>query len=452
MRDVDESYLIHAKNALFFSVNAFFASVALAVHAVLPFLFTVTGSSIITRLWEVMSLRVRFIFGKKNPRVAIIGFGASGMVTLYNLVKSEKTITAVDIFDKDFLSFGVAYNTNNMQHLLNVRASNMSAVDGDKNHFVQWLGDNGFSYSSSDFVPRAIYGLYLKDMVREAKAIALKRKISINFYHTEVKNITRKSDFFVIRGDVYSECYLCIGAALHGGEQNYWNMPKSDLKSYIQSRKTIHIIGAGLSAFDAVLEAITLGFEGNFVLYSRSGLMPHSHSDSKIVCDTPSVQSWTVRKFISACRNSQDWRSVLDSIRPVSQQIWQSISLAKKKSIISHGFRFWSIHRHRAAQKIHDIITSLIKDGIIVIDKNSPPLDAIDCTGFSLTNVTELEKSLIKSGIIGNDDLCMGIFPLCKNFYIIGAKNFGTLFETIAIPEIRFQARQTVSGSCIGAV
>ncbi|MEM5328651.1 DUF6356 family protein [Paraburkholderia sp. JHI2823] len=51
---VDETYLQHMKMSFSFSLPMLFASLALIVHALLPFLFVRTGSHVVTTLHERM--------------------------------------------------------------------------------------------------------------------------------------------------------------------------------------------------------------------------------------------------------------------------------------------------------------------------------------------------------------------------------------------------------------
>jgi hypothetical protein len=51
---VGESYGVHLRHASEFGIRMIAASLALAVHAVLPFLFTRTGSSIVASLHDDM--------------------------------------------------------------------------------------------------------------------------------------------------------------------------------------------------------------------------------------------------------------------------------------------------------------------------------------------------------------------------------------------------------------
>jgi hypothetical protein len=120
--------------------------------------------------------------------------------------------------------------------------------------------------------------LYLKDLVRQAKDIAVQKGVKINFFHLEIQNISQISQYFCLNNDIYYKCYLCIGVQFRGVKQNYWHLSKMYLKDYISGKQTIHILGAGLSSFDAIIELILLGFEGNFVLHSRRGQLPKVHN------------------------------------------------------------------------------------------------------------------------------------------------------------------------------
>lgn len=64
---------------------------------------------------------------------------------------------------------GVACSTVHPDHLLNVRAGNMSALPDDPNHFVRWLAARTGAEGRS-FAARADYGRYLTKLLRDAQA------------------------------------------------------------------------------------------------------------------------------------------------------------------------------------------------------------------------------------------------------------------------------------------
>jgi uncharacterized NAD(P)/FAD-binding protein YdhS len=72
---------------------------------------------------------------------------------------------------------GIAYHTANPNHLLNVRAANMSAFSDQADHFWRWLctrqDDRRRTWQLRDdpfcFVPRRIYGDYIASVISDAE-------------------------------------------------------------------------------------------------------------------------------------------------------------------------------------------------------------------------------------------------------------------------------------------
>jgi hypothetical protein len=143
LRDINERYLCHFKHAMYFAFHCFCSSIALVIHSIFPFLFVTTGSNTIKKLFYLMMNRVKKLemLTSGTKRIAIIGYGASGTITLYNIVKSFDGALPLEIsiFDKSPLHKGTAYLTKNINHLLNVRAKHMSAIAQDSLHLVNWL-------------------------------------------------------------------------------------------------------------------------------------------------------------------------------------------------------------------------------------------------------------------------------------------------------------------------
>src|SRR3954454_23294717 len=102
-------------------------------------------------------------------QITIIGGGASGTLLAANLLKSGGGPLAINIVERnDRLGRGVAYSTDKDSHLLNVPAAKMGAFPEDVEGFHRWLGQNGFAYDGNDFVPRRIFGRYLRDVLSSA--------------------------------------------------------------------------------------------------------------------------------------------------------------------------------------------------------------------------------------------------------------------------------------------
>lgn len=448
LREINESYFVHLRHALYFSAVSFLSSLALLIHSFFPFIFVTTGSNNLKKLYNIMSLRVKIL--KQNcastRRVAIVGFGASGIISFYNLVKKHDgaNLLEIEIFDRNIgINKGMAYATKNINHLLNVRAKNMSALQDEPAHFVNWLRENGYEFGSEDFAPRAVYNIYLDDIIAQSVAIADAKKITYKFIHHNVEKIAHEKDYFIIENEAYNYCLLCVGGEMVNLEKNFWHI---DFKKYLAS-KEIHILGAGLTALDAVTSFVDAGYDGKIFLHSRSTRLPQENLVHKIHdvkaplsledCDLP--MSAISKKFTFACKNSGDWRAVFDAMRPLTSQFWQGLAPQKKQRFLRHCLRLWNIHRHRAPSKQYQKIQDLIARGKVILTKEKIAGDFIDCRGFDFARKSPLIANLIENKIAVLDEVNLGISSLDEKFIIIGANNFGNLFETTAIPELRKQ-------------
>src|SRR4051794_8241148 len=100
----------------------------------------------------------------------IIGGGASGVLLAYQLLQHPESDLRVTLIEKrSEVGRGMAYHTGNSEHVLNVRAANMSALPDDPDHFWRWLSthDDGRPACPDPycFVPRRLYGDYIAGLI-----------------------------------------------------------------------------------------------------------------------------------------------------------------------------------------------------------------------------------------------------------------------------------------------
>jgi len=112
---------------------------------------------------------------KEAARIAIVGGGASGVITAVNFARAMRRQVEIVIIERRAnLGRGIAYSTSDPSHLLNVRVENMSAFPDDHEHFLGWLKLNGPAYRINHpapflFVPRSVYGAYLESLLDEGR-------------------------------------------------------------------------------------------------------------------------------------------------------------------------------------------------------------------------------------------------------------------------------------------
>lgn len=187
-----------------------------------------------------------------------------------------------------------------------------------------------------------------------------------------------------------------------------------------------------------------------------------------------------VRRHISeAAALGIDWRAVIDSLRPVTQTIWQRLPIAEKRYFKQHLSRHWNIARHRMPPEAAAVIDRLRADGKLTIlsgrlkriDRSNGrfavsfsdrgryealTVDAIiNCIGsetdFSKV-ASRLVRRLIAADTIRCDELRMGLDATpdgrligpdgrpSERLSTLGTSLKGILWESTAMPEIRSQA------------
>src|SRR5512147_2657500 len=109
-----------------------------------------------------------------NPRpssIAVIGAGFSGALLTVHLLRRCRPSDRVYLIEKRAgFGRGLAYSTANQNHLLNVRAGNMSAFHDRPDHFVEWLRRHGSDAEGTgpdadSFVSRRLYGTYIRSLL-----------------------------------------------------------------------------------------------------------------------------------------------------------------------------------------------------------------------------------------------------------------------------------------------
>lgn len=452
LRAVNESYWVHARHALYFGINFFCAAVAVTIHAIFPFLFLTRGSDTVRKLYKIMDKRAKIVnlAVRSSKKIAIIGCGASGIISFFSLVKlaKEGEEIAIDIYEKSLFSIGPAYGTTSINHLLNVPASKMSAIAGDDGHFIRWLQERGYEYQGSDFVPRLIYRIYLQDIYVEAAKLAAQKNILARLINCEVKSIEQKNGFFLIEENCYSHCILATSVSLSGDKKNFWY---ENLSEHL-SAPEIYLIGSGLTALDAIISLKNLGYRGKIISCSRSGMITCKHElrNSPVVSSPLQVEDATLpmskiyKKFANVCRTAENWRDIFVAFRPLTQKFWGVLSAEKKQRFLRHCFRLWNVHRHLCPPSQFAKIEKMIENGEVVFktyDEKEIPSGKvkINCKGFDFRASAPLINNLLDEGIVELDEIAKGIKSQQKNFQITGALNFGSQFEIVAIPELRQQ-------------
>lgn len=427
--------------------------------------------------------------------VAICGAGFSGTLLAVNLLRHHGP-RATLIERGPAAGLGVAYGTANPDHILNVRASNMSAFPDEPDHFVRWLAGRGVADAGGAFVPRATYGAYLSDLLAAAQAsapdrLAIVRDEALDVAPGEPVRVALASGA-VVEADA---AVLAVGnlpphvpPGLGGvaASPRYCADPWDPaIAAGLADDATVLLVGTGLTMVDVALSLSAQGFGGRIVALSRRGLVPHRHAP---VPPNPMPLSERPRGTLSALTRQVrvraatiGWRNAVDELRPFTQASWGQAGPGERQRFIRHLRPWWDVHRHRLAPAVADRIDALIASGqlrvvaghtlgatetadAIAVTWRPRGADAaatmtvqriVNCTGpqGDLRRTTEpLLARLVAQGTVRPDAEHLGIDVdqqgsvvaadgrVDETLLALGPMTRGAFWEIVAVPDIRRQA------------
>ena len=329
----------------------------------------------------------------RTMKIAIVGGGFSGTLVLAHLIKTGGNF-AVDLFEaRAQCGPGIAYGTCEAPHLLNVQADRMGAFEADDFH--RWLQWEKSAADANAYVPRALYGRYLKDVMARTLNEARRRGIRVRIIEAAVTDISLRKDGMMMltaggRGSEADTVVLATGnfpprplvalsrAAHHSRRyvSDLWraNTKLSDHVGALAKGDTALILGTGLTAVDAILTLRAAGFDGKIVAMSRHGRLPLAQKEGTRIPWTLTVRpedvrptarallAWLRRESRLAEAEGVGWRSVFDAVRPFTRRLWRALD-SRERARVLRKFSLWNIHRHRMAPAVHAEIEMLRETG-----------------------------------------------------------------------------------------
>lgn len=402
---------------------------------------------------------------KRQPRkIAIVGAGFTGVALAGALHRYAEEPISIYLYEKTGeFGAGDAYRTPFPYHLLNARVSDMSALEDDAGHFLDWINSHpeAHQYLEADsplprqFVPRILYFQYLGSMLDDIR----KDKnglVSLQTQTAEVVDVLPEvgGTRVVLKdgsSELVDEVVLALGNnppanfpfATPAGVtaiNNPWDY--TALKD-IPSNDPVMIVGTGLSMVDAVMTLYQQKHQGKIYAVSRRGLIPLPHTENcvSIAFDCASLPEQIVpltRAVRKACddlvEQGGDWRNIIHQMRLSLVDTWLRLNEKSKKQFLRHVLPYWNIHRHRVHEKLHGLLIDLQKKGQLEIIAGRiqgftgdhvtvkqrltsqilefPVKHVINCMGSSFDyalNQQPLLSSMYKRDMISLDDLRLGL-------------------------------------------
>lgn len=438
--------------------------------------------------------------------IAIVGAGFSGTFTAIHLARRLPDRPVI-LFEEDRdAGPGLAYRQDDPHALLNIPARRMSAYQDEPDHFLKYARRvSGDRVEPDDFLPRRLYGEYIKHCLSEAQ----KNCKNLSVDHRAVIDIqTNPGSSVAVLTLKDHTALMCARVVLATGNQgsafsgSIWSqhtLPARKTSSFDKVKKgdTVLVIGTGLTMIDAVLELERRGTTAAIHAISRNGLLPRPYENASPVLppELDELPDSDLRRSVRLFRKAVarhtaeggDWRDLFAALRPATPSLWQEMSAKDRRKFLRFISPFWEVHRHQCAPATFHAFQDMIdqgkldlKRGTIVSVENRDGrlrlglaprnraavtrwLDAdhiIDATGPArdITTITHpLVTNLLRRGFLQPDELRLGAqihpdyraisrdgFPL-EWLYVVGPMLRARYFEATAVTELRLHTAALAS-------
>jgi uncharacterized NAD(P)/FAD-binding protein YdhS len=443
-------------------------------------------------------------------RIAIVGGGAAGALAAIHLLGEprERGTLEIELIDRTgSFGSGVAYSTADPLHLLNVPTVRMGAIAGHPEHFHEWLTNRGELVAEESFMPRGVYGTYLRDLLSRAERNAVGARLRRR--GGEVSSIVERAgevdaplELTLADGEQVEADKVVLALGPLAGTDPI-DVPDSlrETGVYVadpwaegaledaRSDREVLIVGTGLSMIDIALSLCDVEGGPRVRAVSRHGLVPRRHRHDLTNLRHFHIPSGRGLEPILAAifgqigrvaQQGDDWRDVIDSMRPDAPQIWKSLRIEEKRRFLVDLQRLWDVHRYRMAPAVADRFEALRDRGrlraeahaIVSIERHgrrarvalrtpgAHQLDTIEvdrvinCSGAG----TDLHRAappllagLFAAGRARPDELGMGLDidtdgalidadgTASERLFALGALRKGVEWEALGVTEIRDQ-------------
>ncbi len=434
-----------------------------------------------------------------RQRVAIIGAGFSGAATAAHVLKRGKHAPDVLLIGRARrFGPGLAYGTEDSAHLLNVRASNMSAFADEPDHFARWLARHGRRDAAHSFQPRKLYGEYVESVVSRAHG---------GFGGPSLKRV--REDAVACRPDGEGWTITLSSGRAVGADQVVLALGNARARAPAMFESSgvlltdpwdraalaaippgdVLVLGAGLTMIDVALSLAKRRKRGVIYALSRRGQVPRGHLSDPTRAPPAAIELplplsealFALRKEAeAAAARGEPWQYVMERLRARTPELWMRLSTEQQRRFLRHARVWWDVHRHRTAPEITAQVKALRDEGRLKVlaggivsaapgprgvrlqhrgrgslaRHNMDVAAVVNCTGTAvdLSRADDpLVRQLLEEGVVATmdnglgfrvdpDNRVVGAAAAHQTMFALGPITQGAFWESTAVPEIRVRA------------
>ncbi|TCQ10182.1 putative NAD(P)/FAD-binding protein YdhS [Rhizobium sp. PP-F2F-G36] len=327
--------------------------------------------------------------------IAIIGGGFSGAAVAYHLAGNADVAFQTDIVvfePRAEIGRGLAYDTADPAHRINVPAARMSLRPDEPEHFAAWLERTNATAEDSQarrpdgslYPRRGIFGAYVADSLKPhiesgavrhvRSAVTVVRSVA-GRWEIEDDTGTRHDAALVVIATTHPPPAppRALAEALGNHPRFVPDPTRPRSLAAIRSDDDVLVVGNGLTSADVVASLTVTGHHGRILSVSRRGLRSRGHAPFPLepfgdfLTPPPTSARELVKRVRNAIRASEaaglTWHAVIDQVRTQAATFWPGLSITERRRIVRHLRVFWDVHRFRIAPQVEQALDTAIETG-----------------------------------------------------------------------------------------
>lgn len=330
--------------------------------------------------------------------VVIIGGGFTGAAVAFHLARllPEDGVRIVVYEPRAVLGGGLAYDTDEPVHRINVPAAGMTLIPGDDTHFERWLQAAGALAEDGEavtpdgrvFARRSAFGRYVDATLRPLVAAG-----RIEHRRSRVRAVTRTPGGWQVTAEdgsvLAADCVVVatthpspqapaiIERVLAGHPRYVPDATRPGALAAISRKDRVLVVGTGLTAADVIAALDAGGHEGPITAISRRGLRSRGHAPvpQEPFGDFANPPARSARDLLrrirrtlaQAAEEGVTWHAVFDRLRGEGDLIWRALPLVERRRLVRFLRPYWDAHRFRVAPQVEAVIDRRLAAGTLHI-------------------------------------------------------------------------------------
>lgn len=317
--------------------------------------------------------------------VAVVGGGFTGGTVAWNLARTRPDLSVIVFEPRAALGAGLAYDTADAVHRINVPATRMSIDPEQPDDFAAWLAETGYAATDPEsrvagealFPRRKAFGDYVLGRIApfiDNGAIAHIRSRVVTLERQDEHWLLTTEDGAVHRADAVAIATThpaptapgLLSAMLEGHPRFVADATAPGALDAVRASDSVLVVGNGLTSADVIASLLHRGHKGPVTAISRRGLRsrghaaavqdPHGDFTTRPIRTARLLTRRIREAIVQAGHFGGTWHAVIDAVRGQGRDVWTNLPVSERIRLVRHLRPFWDVHRFRIAPQVEQAI------------------------------------------------------------------------------------------------